>query len=29
MSHEGIFQFQIDLPSDAALLLQNLFQSRG
>ena len=29
MPHEGTFQLQIDLPSIAALLLQNLFQSWG
>ena len=27
MPHEGTFQLQTDLPSIAALLLQNLFQS--
>ena len=29
MPHEGTFQLQTDLPSIAALLLQNLFQSWG
>ena len=29
MPHEGTFQPQTDLPSIAALLLQNLFQNRG
>ena len=29
MPHEGTFQFQTDLPSIAALLLQNLFQRWG
>ena len=29
MPHKGTFQLQTDLPSIAALLLQNLFQSGG
>ena len=29
MPREGTFQFQTDLQSVAALLLQNLFQSSG
>ena len=29
MPHEGIFQLQADLPSIAALQLQNLFKSWG
>ena len=29
MPHEGTFRLQTDLPSIAALLLQNLFQSWG
>ena len=29
MLHEGTFKLQTDLPSIAALLLQNLFQSGG
>ena len=29
MPLEGTFQFQTDLPSIAALLLQNLFQNCG